>query len=85
MKCQLNAAERNNTSAAHVAAHTPSLFSNDLHTVWQHLVIDRFRLLLLLSGIQFQIMSRVPHLCHHLFLVKRHTCFIQSTKTERSL
>ena len=31
-------------------AHTPCLFSIDLHTVRQHLVIVHFRLLLLLSG-----------------------------------
>ena len=51
------------------SAHTPCLFSIDLHTVWQHLVIVHFRLLLLLSGTLFQMMSGVPHHCHHLSLV----------------
>ena len=50
-------------------AHTPCLFSLDLHTVRQHLVIARFLLLLLLSGILFQMMSGVPHHCHCLSLV----------------
>ena len=63
-------------------AHTPCLFSIDLHTVRQHLVIVHFRLLLLLSGTLFQMMSGVPHHCHHLSLVRRHTCFVQFTKTE---
>ena len=49
-------------------AHTPCLFSIDLHTVRQHLVIVHF-LLLLLSGTLFQLMSGVPHHCHHLCLV----------------
>ena len=35
-------------------AHTPYLFSIDLHTVGQHLVIIHFLLLLLLSGTLFQ-------------------------------
>ena len=47
-------------------AHTPCLFSIDLHTVRQHLVIVHFLLLLLLSGTLFQMMSGVPH---HLSLV----------------
>ena len=64
-------------------AHTPCLFSIDLHTVWQHLVIVHFLLLLLLSGTLFQMMSGVPHHCHHLSLVWRHTCFVQFTKTEQ--
>ena len=51
------------------SAHTQCLFSIDLHTVRQHLVIVRFLLLLLLSGTLFQMMSGVPHHCHHLFLV----------------
>ena len=46
-------------------AHTPRLFSIDLHTVRQHLVIARFLLLILLSGTLFQMMSGVPHHCHH--------------------
>ena len=50
-------------------AHTPCIFSIDLHTVRQHLVIDRLPLLLLLSGTPFQMMSGVPHHCHHLSLV----------------
>ena len=50
-------------------AHAPCLFSIDLHTVRQHLVIAHFLLLLLLSGTLFQMMSRVPHHCHHLSLV----------------
>ena len=49
--------------------HTPCLFSIDLHTVRQHLVIVHFLLLLLLSGTLFQMMSGVPHHCHHLSLV----------------
>ena len=50
-------------------AHTPCLFSIDLHTVRQHLVIVHFLLLLLLSGTLFQMMSGVPHHSHHLSLV----------------
>ena len=49
-------------------AHTPCLFSIDLHTVRQHLVIVHF-LLLLLSGTLFQMMSGMPHHSHHLSLV----------------
>ena len=63
-------------------AHTPCLFSIDLHTVWQHLVIVHFLLLLLLSGTLFQMMSGVSRHCHHLSHVWRHTCFVQFTKTE---
>ena len=37
--------------------------------VRQHLVIVHFLLLLLLSGTLFQMMSSVPHHCHHLSLV----------------
>ena len=51
-----------------VPAHTSCLFSIDLHTAMQHLVIARFFLLLLLSGTLFQMMSGVPHHCHHLCL-----------------
>ena len=51
------------------SAHTPCLFSIDLHTVRQHLVIVHFLLLLLLFGTLFQMMSVVPHHCHHLCLV----------------
>ena len=63
-------------------AHAPCLFSIDLHTVWQHLVIVHFLLLLLLSGTLFQMVSGVPHHCHHISLVWRHTCFVHFTKTE---
>ena len=57
------------TPATLAPAHTPCLFSIDLHTVGQHLVIVHFLLLLLLSGTLFQMMSGVPHHCHHLSLV----------------
>ena len=40
----------------------------DLHTVRQLLVIVHFLLLLLLSGTPFQMISGVPHHCHHLCL-----------------
>ena len=63
---------------SHAPAHTPCLFSIDMHTVGQHLVIVHF----LLSGTPFQMMSGVPHHCQHLSLVCRHTCFVQFTKTE---
>ena len=67
---------------SHALAHSPCLFSIDLHTVWQHLVIVHFLVLHLLSGNPFKMMSGVPHHCHHLSLVWRHTCFVQFTKTE---
>ena len=57
------------TPATLAPAHTPCLFSIDLHTVRQHLVIVHFLLLPLLSGTLFQMMSSVPHHCHHLSLV----------------
>ena len=57
------------TPATLAPACTPCLFSIDLHTVRQHLVIVHFLLLLLLSGTLFQMMSGVPHHCHHLSLV----------------
>ena len=57
------------TPATLAPAHTPCLFSIDLHTVRQHLVIVHFLLPLLLSGTLFQMMSGVPHNCHHLCLV----------------
>ena len=41
------------TPATLAPAHTPCLFSIDLHTVRQHLVIVHFLLLLLLSGTLF--------------------------------
>ena len=44
-----------------------------------------FFFLLHLSGTLFQMISGVPHHCHYLSLVLRHTCFIQFTKTELSL
>ena len=56
-------------NAALAPAHTPCLFSIDLHTVRQHLVIVHFLLLLLLSGTLFQMISGMPHHCHHLSLV----------------
>ena len=56
------------TPATLAPAHTPCLFSIDLHTVRQCLVIIHF-LLLLLSGTLFQMMSGVPHHCYHLSLV----------------
>ena len=56
------------TPATLAPAHTPCLFSIDLYTVRQHLVIACF-LLLLLSGSLFQMMSGVCHHCHHLSLV----------------
>ena len=58
--------EIHSTSATLAPSHTPCLFSIDLHTVRQHLVIARFLLLLLLSGTLFQMMSGAPHHCHHL-------------------
>ena len=57
------------TPATLAPAHTPCLFSIDLHTVGQHFVIVHFLLLLVLSGTLFQMMSGVPHHCHHLRLV----------------
>ena len=55
------------TPATLAPAHTPCLLSIDLHAVRQHLVIDHFRLLL--SGNLFQMISGVPHHCHHISLV----------------
>ena len=57
------------TAATLAPAHTTCLFSIDLHTVGQLLVIVHFLLLLLLSGTLFQMMSGVPHHCHHMSLV----------------
>ena len=57
------------THATLAPAHTPCLFSIDLHTVRQHWVVARFLLLLLLSGTQLQITPCVPHHCYHLSLV----------------
>ena len=70
------------TPASLLPAHTPCLFSIDQHTVRQYLVIVHIILLFPLSGTLFQMMSGVPHHCHHLILVWRHTCFVQFTKTE---
>ena len=50
-------------------AHSPCLFSIDLYTVRRHLMTARVLLFLLLSGTLFQMMSGVPHHCHHLSLV----------------
>ena len=50
-------------------SYAPCLFSIDLHTVRQHLVIARFLLLLILSGTLFLLMSGVLHHFHHLSLV----------------
>ena len=57
------------TPATYAPGHAPCPFSIDLYTVRRHLVIARFLLLLLLSGTQFQMMSGVPHHCHHLSVV----------------
>ena len=57
--------ESHHTPATLAPAHTPCLFSIDLHTVRQHLVIVHFLLLLLLSGTLFQMMSDMSHHCHH--------------------
>ena len=73
------------TPAALSQVHTPCLFSIDMHTIRQHLLIAHFLLLVLLSGTLFQMMSDVSHHCHHLSLVRRHTCFIQFAKTDLSL
>ena len=56
-------------TATLVPAHASCLFSIDLHTVRQHLVIVHFLLLLLLSETLFQMMSCVPHHCHHLSVI----------------
>ena len=89
--CHSNTAPSYVTDMPHVKpSHTRNtrsssytyLFSIDMHTVWQHLVIVPFLLHLLLSGTLFQMMSGVPHHCHHFSLVWWHTCFVQFTKTE---
>ena len=67
--------------ASLASAHTPCHFSIDLHTVKLHLVIAHFLLLLLLFGTLFKMLSGMHHHCHLCF-VERHTCFVQSTKTE---
>ena len=79
--CHWYSAESHHTQATLAPTHTPCLFSIHLHTVRQHLVNTHFLLLHLLSGTLFKMMSRVPHHCHNISLIWRHTCFIQSTKT----
>ena len=44
------------------------IFSIDLHKIRQHLVVTRI-LLLILSGNPFQMISGVPHHCHHIILI----------------
>ena len=61
--------KKHHTPATLDPAHTTCLFSIHLQTVRQRLVIARFLLLLSLSGTLFQMMSCVPHHCHHLILV----------------
>ena len=61
--------KRHHTPATLAPAHTPCIFSIDLHTVSQHLVIARFPMLLLQSGTLIQMMSGVPHHCHNLSFV----------------
>ena len=56
------------TPATLAPAHTPCLFSIDLHTVRQHLVNSSF-ILLLLSRSLFQMLSGVLHHSHHLSFV----------------
>ena len=58
--------ESHRTHATLVPAKKQRLLSMDLHTVRQHLVTARILLILLLSGTLFQVMSGVPHHCHHL-------------------
>ena len=62
-------------------AYTPCLYSIDLCTVRRRFVIAHFPLLLLLSGTPFQMMSGVPHHCHHLCLISSPTYLILHTKT----
>ena len=50
------------------SSYTMPLLNRPAHSQ-QHLVIIHFLLLLLLSGTLFQMMSGVPHDCHHLSLV----------------
>ena len=64
------------------STHAPSLFSIELHTVKATLGDRSFSFLLLLSGSLFQMMPGVLHHCHHISLVRRHTFFVQFTKTE---
>ena len=71
--------EPSHTRDTHSSSYTIPLL-----TVRQHLVIACF-LLLLLSGTLIEMMSGVPHHCHHLCLVWRHTCFVHFTKNEPCL
>ena len=50
------------------SSYTMPLLNRPAHSK-AHFVITRFLLLLLLSGTLFQMMSGVPHHCHHLSLV----------------
>ena len=60
---------------------TMSLLNRPAHS--KSTLGDRsFPLLLLLSGTLFQMMTGVPHHCHHFSLVGRHNCFVQLTNTE---
>ena len=70
------------TPATLAPAHTPYLFSIDLHIVRQHLVIARFCVLLLPSGTLVEMMSGVLHHCHHISLTLIFNCFIPFTNTE---
>ena len=72
--------KRHHTPTTLAPAHTPCLFSVDLLTVRQHLVIAHFLLLLLLSGTLFQMMSGVPHHCYFNVLFEN-MYFVQFTKT----
>ena len=56
------------TPATNAPAHTPCLFSIDLHTIRQHLVIAHFPLLFIMSGTLFLMISGESHHCHHLCL-----------------
>ena len=66
------------TSNTRSSSYTMPLLNRPAHCK----VVVHFVLLFLLSGTLFQMMSGVPHHCHHLSLVWRHTCFVQFTKTE---
>ena len=63
------------TPSTLAAAHTPCLFSIDLHTVRQHLVIIHFLLLLLLSGTLFflEIFSDQHLIFHEFHLICQYT------------
>ena len=57
------------TTATFAPAQTLCLFSMDLHSGRKHLVIDRFILLLLVSGTQIQNDVRCAYHCRHLSLI----------------